>query len=238
MIFPAHGFIPVRQLVLVDLLGLICGTNPGQRALIAVDGPVGVGKSHLVAELLAIAPHVAGREVIGLGIEGYRHPRARRTALGLSPQTLYEDTYDYEALRATVLEPFRAGREIIPAIIDRRDEAVFPDPLEPSDDAVLLLQGRFLRRPELAGEWDASVLITAPEAVTLARGNTNQGSSERSVIETDPEHPTNARIVGAQRLYDQQARLYPPTWIVDNTVLAQPELIVPDPEMPQWFEQG
>ncbi|OLT20979.1 hypothetical protein BJF81_03790 [Ornithinimicrobium sp. CNJ-824] len=54
----------------------------------------------------------------------------------------------------------------------------------------------------------------------------------------DPAHPANARYTGGQALYRQQSRTAPPTWIVDNTDLARPEIIVPDPDEPQWFEQG
>lgn len=232
----SQGFLPVRQLVLVDLLAMILGTRPGQRAIVAVDGSDGVGKSHLVAELVALAPHVAGRQVLSVSVDGFHRPRAQRHARGsTSPEGFYHDSYDYEALRAKVLTPFRAGREITTAVFDvRRDEPVYPDPVEPGTDAVLLLEGIFLRRPELAVEWDASVLVSAPESITVARGNA-RFSADPAV--SDPEHPANQRYVVGQRLYRQQARLYPPTWIVDNTDLHRPELIVPDPDAPQWFEE-
>mgnify|MGYP006193328985 CR=1 FL=1 len=35
------GFLPTRQLVLVDLLAMMCATAPGERALVAVDGATG-----------------------------------------------------------------------------------------------------------------------------------------------------------------------------------------------------
>jgi len=52
---------PVRQLVLVDLLSLMLATGPGGRAVVAVDGPDGVGKTRLVRGLGSLAAHVAGR---------------------------------------------------------------------------------------------------------------------------------------------------------------------------------
>ncbi|MGO0577232.1 uridine kinase [Ornithinimicrobium panacihumi] len=236
MSFPPTGFLPTRQLVLVDLLSLMLATAPGQRAVVAVDGPDGVGKTRLVAELVALAPHVAGRQVLSVGIDGFHHPRARRHARGTTAQTFYEDSYDYDRFRQEVLHPFRAGREIVPAVWDvAADREVRPDPVEVEDDALLIVEGIFLRRPELAKEWDATCLVTAPESVTVPRGNAR--FPQRAGAD-DPEDPRNARYVGGQRIYRLQSRVAPPTWIVELSDLQRPELIVPDPDDPQWFEQG
>lgn len=231
------GFLPTRQLVLVDLLAMMLATNPGERAVVAVDGPDGVGKTRLVGELVALAPHVAGREVLSVGVDGFHHPRAHRYERGRTGETFYRDSYDYEALRDKVLRPFRAGREIVTAVHDvDSDRPLHPDPVEPDEEALLIVEGIFLRRPELAGEWDATCLVTAPARVTVPRGNARLGT--RMPGADDPAHPANERYVGGQRLYQQQARLWQPTWIVDNSDLQRPELIVPDPEEPQWFEVG
>jgi hypothetical protein len=232
------GFLPTRQLVLVDLLAMMCATSPGQRAVIAVDGPDGVGKTRLVGELVALAPYVAGREVLSVSVDGFHHPRARRYAQGRTAETFYRDSYDYDALREKVLRPFRAGLELVPAVHDvASDSRVYPDPVEASDDALLLVEGLFLRRPGLEGEWDATCLVTAPLRVSVPRGKA-RFPGRRVPGDEDPDHPANARYVGGHRLYQQQARLWQPTWIVDNSDLQRPELIVPDPEEPQWFGDG
>ncbi|WP_237565628.1 uridine kinase [Ornithinimicrobium cavernae] len=229
------GFLPVRQLVLVDLLAMLVAVRPGERAVIAIDGVDGAGKSRLAAELVALAPHVAGREVRSVSIDGFHHPRARRHARGSGPETFYRDSYDYEAFRAKVLRPFRAGREYVPAVHDvTTDRAVAPDPVEASADALLLVDGIFLRRPELAGEWDATLMVLVPLRVSVPRGNAR--FPNRPAGSDDPAHEANARYVGGQKLYLQQARLHPPTWILDNTDLQRPVLIDPDPEDPQWLE--
>lgn len=228
------GFVPTRQLVLVDLLSMMLSVRPGERAVVAVDGPDGVGKTRLVGELVALAPHVAGRQLLAVGIDGFHRPRSERHAHGSTPETFYRDSYDYEAFRRSVLRPFREGGAITPAVWDVvADAAVHPDPVEASADALLVVEGIFLRRPELAQEWDASCLVTAPESITVPRGNAR---FPHLADADDPAHPANERYVVGQRLYRQQARLFPPTWIVDNSDLARPELVVPDPDEPQWFE--
>lgn len=228
------GFLPVRQLVLVDLLALMVAVRPGERTVIAIDGVDGAGKSRLAAELMALAPHVAGREVRSVSIDGFHHPRARRHAGGTGPETFYRDSYDYDSFREKVLRPFRAGRDFVPAVHDvATDQSVAPAPVAASDDALLLVDGIFLRRPELAEEWDATLMLWVPLAVSVPRGNAR--FPQRTGAD-DPAHEANARYVGGQRLYLQQARLHPPTWILDNTDLQRPVLLDPDPEEPQWLD--
>lgn len=231
---PAAGFLPVRQLVLVDLLALLLAVRPGERAVIAIDGVDGAGKSHLAAELASLAPHVAGREVHTVSIDGFHYPSAVRHAAGSGPESFYQDSYDYEAFRAGVLRPFRAGGDIVPAVHDvASDRSVPPAPVAAAADALLLVDGIFLRRPELAGEWDATLLVLVPLAVSVPRGNARfPGRAGQD----DPADPANARYVGGQKLYLQQARVHAPTWILDNTDLQRPHLLDPDPDEPQWFE--
>jgi uridine kinase len=222
---------PARVQVLADLVELIVGTNPGGRVLLGIDGPDGVGKSTLSAEVRAIAGQVSRRQVLGVGMDGFHHPREVRYARGRDAESYYRDAFDYEAFRRAVVDPFRGGREIVPAVHDvGSDRRVQPDPIEPEDDAILLVDGVFLQRPELAELFDPVLLVTADPTVTVPRGNARFG---RPAAEDDPDHPANARYVGAQRLYAYELRAWHqflPTWILDNTDLDRPILHDADPE--------
>lgn len=224
-------FVPVRQLVLVDLLGLMLAVRPGERAVIAIDGVDGAGKSHLSAELVALASRVAGREVLGVSLDGFHRPRAQRYAAGTGPEGFYRGSYDYEAFRRKVLGPFRSGRELVPAVWDvTTDTAVYPDPVETTDDALLLVDGLFLHRPELAADWDASLFVRVPFEISVPRGN--QRFPDRVGGDQDPDHQANRRYVGGQRLYLQEAEVWRATWVLDNSDLARPHLFYGDPEEP------
>lgn len=224
-----------RLLVLVDLLGLLLAVRPGERALIGIDGPDGVGKTSLSAELRALAPRLSEREVLGVSIDGFHRPREQRYAHGRDAESSYRHAFDLDAFRRAVVEPFRAGREIRTAVHDvATDEAVFPDPVEPADDAVLLVDGVFLRRPELQQVFDAVVLVTAPVEITVPRGNARFSLPAE---QDHPGHPDNARYVGAQALYAyevQAAATSPPTWVLDNTEIDRPVLADFDPDDAVW----
>lgn len=182
----APGFLPLRQLVLVDLLGLMLAVRPGERAVIVLDGPQGTGRELLAAELGALARRVAGRDLHVLPMASFRRDPHR---------------YDLDTLRREVLWPFRQGLRPVGA-----------GELSLGPDAVLLLEGDELRRPELRGECDAAALVLGDRV--------GAGADEE-----------------AHRAYRLQARTWAPDWIVDNSDPGRPELLWPDPDEPQWFDQ-
>jgi hypothetical protein len=223
-----------RLQVVLDLLELVVATRPRERAIVGIDGRDGVGKSTLSAELQTLAPAVSGREVLGVGLDGFHHPRAVRYAHGRDAESYYRHAFDLDAFTDRVVRPFRDGREIVPAVHDvGSDERVFPDPLEPADDAVLLVDGVFLRRPELVQAFDAVLLVTAPAEIAVPRGNARFGLPPE---QDHPGHPANARYVGAQALYGFEVVQgdAEPTWVLDNTDLDRPLLVEFDPENPVW----
>lgn len=193
---------------------------PQQRTAVAVDGVDGAGKTVLADELAAlIEPR---RHVVRVSIDGFHRPRAERYRNGTGPESFYRDSYDYAAFRAAVLDPFRSGRPVAPAVndvgLDRRI-AVPPVPVEA--DSVLIVDGIFLHRRELVDLWDATVFVDVPFEVSVPRGNARFPGDH----DPDPEGADNHRYVGGQRLYfaeaDPRARA---TWVLDNTDLDRPRL--------------
>ena len=57
------------------------------------------------------------------------------------------------------------------------------------------MDGLFLHRAELAADWDFSIFLDVPFAVTAARMAVRDGSP------SDPRHPDMHRYVGGQLLY-------------------------------------
>ncbi|WP_210604665.1 uridine kinase [Brevibacterium oceani] len=212
-----------RQAVLSEILDRTRSVRRGGRALIAVDGLDGAGKSVLVSELIDLASRDDGRPLAGVSIDGFHHPRSVRYAEGRGPESFYRDSYDYPAFVESVVEPFRKGDPIVPTVWDvDADEPVPPDPLDLPDDCVFLVDGIFLHRPELCDLWDASVWVEVPFTVSVPRGN----ARFPHLNDADPESASNRRYVGGQRLYFAEAAPWDrATWILDNTDLDRPNLI-------------
>lgn len=211
-----------------DLLGRIAGlvaALPAGRRVVGVDGVDGAGKTHLAGELVAALSGL--REVHQASIDGFHRPREQRYARGRTAETFYRDSYDYSAFRRFCLDPFRRGSPFRPRIFDVGENSSVSwqggDPTA-GPDAVLIVDGIFLHRPELVGEWDASIWLDVPFEVSVPRGNARFGKVTAS--RADPRSRENARYVGGQLLYlaaAEPARVA--TWVVDNTDLRRPRLV-------------
>ena len=167
----------------------------------------------------------AARDVLRVSIDGFHRPRAQRIARGRGPETFYEDSYDYDAFRRAVVEPFRRGEPVTPAVNDvEADEPARAAPVAVGPDTVLLVDGIFLQRPELTDVWDAAVWVDVPFSVSVPRGNARFGDGH----DPDPAAEANRRYVEGQRLYlaatNPRARA---TWVLDNTDLERPVLVAP-----------
>ncbi|WAL39721.1 uridine kinase [Brevibacterium sp. BRM-1] len=211
-----------RGLVVERLLERLRAVHPERRALVALDGVDGVGKSHLAAELVLRAQRTGGRPVVNVGIDGFHVPRAQRAAAGLGPEGAYRGSYDYAAFRACVVEPLRRGEPIAPEVWDVDvDAPVEPRSVDVPPGALVVVDGIFLQRPELGRVWDAVVWVDAPFEVTVPRG----AQRYPGLHDPDPEAHSNHRYVGGQRLYLAEARPRERAdWIFDNTDLERPVL--------------
>src|SRR6478736_3078928 len=180
---------------------------PAGRVVIAVDGLDGVGKT-VFADGLAEVFAEAGAAVFRAGIDGFHRPRAERYARGRrSPEGFYRDSYDYATFRRVLLDPFRDGAQTsgatgfqLAAFDVTRDSPVESQWVTAPRDAVLVVDGIFLNRPELQDLWDWSVWLDAPFATTYARMELRDG------CDPDPDAPANARYRQGQQLYLDEAR--------------------------------
>lgn len=90
-----------------------------------------------------------------------------------SPDGYYEDARDLAAVRTLLLDPLSTGgdRLYCMATFDlERDEALKPNFGRASEDAVLIVDGTFLQRPELRSHWDFVIFLDVPEEEARRRG--------------------------------------------------------------------
>jgi uridine kinase len=143
------------------------------RALVAIDGVDGAGKT-VFADELGLELAGRGRQTVRASIDDFLHPPDVRYRRGRSsPEGFWLDSYDYTRFEAEVLDPFRRS----------------------AASAILVVDGIFLHRDELVRNWDFSVFLRVTFDTAYAR------MSKRDGCPALPEHPANRRYLEGQRLY-------------------------------------
>ena len=210
-----------RAQAVTELLDLLQTVRVGEHALVAIDGFDGAGKTHLASELVEAAHH-PNRPMFSVSIDGFHHAKARRVAAGEGAEGFYRGSYRYDEFRRCVVDPVRAGTPVTASVWDvARDRPVETDPVMLPRDAIVVIDGIFLQRPELADVWDATVWVAVPFSISVPRGNARFPGPH----DADPEAASNQRYVGGQRLYLAEARpRESSTWIFDNADLARPRI--------------
>ncbi|WP_246088037.1 hypothetical protein [Nocardioides albertanoniae] len=139
-----------------------------------------------------------------------RHRRGRE-----SPEGYFHDSYDYDSLIRYVLEPVSVDGDgwLRPGVVDRAADVVARRPLQhAAPGTVVIVEGLFLLRDELATWWDYSVFLTVDTATSLTR------KSRRDGLVLDSANPLTRRYVEGQRAYLSACSPHErATWVVDSS---------------------
>lgn len=193
---------------------------------IGVTGPDGAGKSRF-AQALAEVIGLNGTEVLLASVDDFHNPRALRHARGRqSAEGFYRDTTNLAALRAGLLEPLAPGgdRRVITRAFDHRtDMAIEEAPRRVAPGTILILDGIFLIRPELAGCLDLTVYLDVPFAETFRRMALRDGS------DPDPLAVASGRYRGGQEIWmAEQSPRARADLVIDNSDFTAPKLVAMD----------
>jgi uridine kinase len=205
--------------------------------LIAVDGIDGAGKSTFADELaLAMPPTNAGRALnpVRSTIDSFHNPRVVRWKRGRSsPLGFYLDSHDLQAVQRELLEPFDRGVGA-PYRVGNFD-VLSDQPLSAPTATVaagdiLLFDGIFVQRPELAHFWNLTIFLDAQQRVDLDRLG--------YLLDGCPDDATNAvahtlnrgseldRYVSGMRYYlDLVDPISTADIVIDNNDLKRPAIV-------------
>ena len=133
-----------------------------QRMLIAIDGPGGCGKSVLANELRPVldASIVEGDDFYRVMDESDRFL--------LGPEQGYQQYFDWQRLRAEVLEPLKTGEA---AKYRRFDwsQSQLGTTVEVAPRDCTIVEGVYSFRPELRAYYDYSIYVDTPRKERLQR---------------------------------------------------------------------
>lgn len=154
----------------LEALDRVRAAHPDRPVLVAVDGRSGVGKSTLCERLAARvgAAHVDGDDFYAGGDAA--------ALAALAPPERAAAVIDLRRLRAEALEPLLAGRTARWRPFDWDAGAGFAaEPVVCAPAPVVVLDGTYSGRPELADLVDLPVLVTLDERERLARLAAREG---------------------------------------------------------------
>lgn len=159
----------------------------------AIDGVDASGKTTLADALARDCPRV-----LRASIDGFHRPRALRFPPGKSSaEACYHDTFDVDAFKAVLLDPFVRGEPVRTAVFDvLADVPVDAAPVTPEEDALLVVDGVFLLRPELADCWDLTVHLIISDDEVLRRARRRDDGDPHEI-----ERRYRERYLPAQDLY-------------------------------------
>jgi uridine kinase len=196
------------------------------RAIVAVDGLDGAGKTRF-ADALAAQLGVGHRAVFRASIDDFHQSRARRYARGRdSAEGFYRDSFDYPTFKRMLTEPFRTGwigSFNLRAFDLKRDIPFEPKWSSGPEDALLVVDGIFLNRPELRGIWNYSIWLEVDPETASARVKARDAEE----FEHDIANPE--RYTGGQELYLSEARpIEAGSAIIDNNDYEHPKRVFAD----------
>jgi uridine kinase len=204
------------------LAAVIDGLHPERRILVGIDGPDAAGKTTLAR----LVHEQLRRPSLPASIDAWHQPRDVRLRRGdESADGCYRDSFDYQALKAQLLTPFRAGASSVTvAAFDHVSDRVDVRTQSAGATTVLLFDGVFLLRPELRTVWDLSVYLHVPESVSIARAMTR----DRAVLgdEDRVSQRYQRRYLPGQAIYRRESRPQDVADIViDNSDASDPQIL-------------
>ena len=108
----ANPAVSAKRTAVLNLVAseIVVAARRHGRAMVAIDGASGSGKSTFADELAATL-EVSGNQVVRASIDSFHRPRRERYRLGAdSPDGYYRESHDIEGLVHELLRPFRVAR--------------------------------------------------------------------------------------------------------------------------------
>lgn len=158
---PETATVAPRAKAIGRIADHLVARRPGHPLRVGVDGITAAGKTTLAGEL-TLAVQRTGRPAIHLSMDGFHHRRECRYRQGAdSGRGYYEDAYDLVAFAELVLTPLgpNGDRSYSPRVLDLESDLPVEERSAADPDSIVLVDGSFLQRDELANLWDEVIFV-------------------------------------------------------------------------------
>ena len=196
-----------RKQILSDLSDLIKKIHLDHPIRIGIDGVDASGKTTFANELTKELKDL-DRQIIRASIDGFHNPREIRYKKGRnSPEGYYFDSFDNNAIIKNILEPLSSDGDLNyrTAIFNFKTNSPVEFKIKKAEkNAILIMEGVFLFRPELVNYWDLKIFIDSDFDVILKRAIKRDGyylGSENNIIEKYEK-----RYIPGQKIYIEKAK--------------------------------
>jgi uridine kinase len=203
--------------------------------LVSIDGVDTSGKTTLSRSLAEYLSR-RGHPIIQASIDGFHNPAEKRYRLGSkSLEGYYRDSFDYESLKACLIEPLKneLNMEYRTAVYDFKTESkVQQEPRKATKDSILLMEGVFLLRPELIGYWDYSIFLHVDFEQVISRAKVRD--QYLFGAEEEIEKRYRNKYIPGQQLYLSESNPFSNAHIViDNNDFNNPKIVIDESEKDQ-----
>jgi len=214
--------------VLKHVIQAIMGYRKTMPVLVGINGVDAAGKTTF-ADKLADRLKESNRQIIRASIDDFLNPKSIRYRKGRnSPEGYYQDSFNYHLIIDRLLKPLSSGYpEYHEAAFDYRTDKEVNIPGKKADkDAILVMDGIFLFRPEIVEYWDIKIYLDVGFDVTLKRAIKRAKDQGTPDSEQEIQDLYNRRYIPGQKLYFQEIAPQEKTDIlIDNSNYDNPVIM-------------
>jgi uridine kinase len=210
---------------LVDRILAISFPHPVRVGINGVDGS---GKTVFAKQLVDALRAKTNRQIVVASIDNFHNPKTIRHQRGSdSAEGFYEDSFQYEKLKTVLLDPLakNGNRQYRTALFNvQTNQPVDQEEQTAQDGAILIVEGIFLFRPDLAECFDFKIYLDVPFEETLARMLERDTADAHAVEKTIQRF--HKRYKAGQEIYINT--IHPKEMcnvVIDNTNFDQPKIV-------------
>ncbi len=192
----------LRSQLLEQLSAHILSIKQDTPLRVAIDGIDAAGKTRLAKEL-SFQLRKSGRQIIQISLDNFHNTREQRYRRGKeSPEGYYYDFFNYPEFINKVLQPLSplGSRTDLKSWFNLKENLRTEEEWSTADEnAIVLVDGIFLLRPELFDFWDVKILLDIHIETSLERAIERDLYQHGSIAAINRIY--HLRYIPAQKIY-------------------------------------